>query len=321
MFIMVPIMRTLSLMNCFLWNIFNRNGALLAPDERHSKLKMRYSSSPTSMPWAIITGSTDGIGYEFAKKLAKLNFNLVMIGRNEDKLKNCSTTIKKEINCNAKIIEICCDAKDFTEMDERIAMIVERTSKIDISILINNVGVGQGGRKKLEYLDSSSIKDCIIVNCLFPTLLTKALLPKLKLHIGPKLIINMSSVAALVMNPLSSVYCATKAFNRQFSIALSSEYRENGIDSLAVMPGFVSTPMTGMKPSMLCCKGSECVDAVFDWIIDHSSMGLNDILEVIPHWKHQIMYYTLMFLATMIPTFWRAKVIYAIVHEFRKKNK
>lgn len=327
LFVIVPIRRLLDKLNDYVISLLRfasskevngdgRRGA----SERHYKLKKRYSSSlPSHNAWALISGSTDGIGLEYARKLAALHFNLIMIGRNEEKLNKCSSSIKGA-NPDIKILQICCDAKDLEGMQRGISEIVERTKKIDLSILINNVGIGQGGRKKLEYLEEEDVKDCIVVNCLFPTLLTKALLPSLKRHIGPKLIINMSSVAALVMNPLSAVYCATKAFNRQFSIALTSEYRENGIDSLAVMPGFVSTPMTGMEPSLLCCRADECVDAVFDWVIDQSSLGLNDILEVVPHWKHQLMYYFLKVLTASIPSFWRAKATYTMVHWFRSRG-
>ena len=43
--------------------------------------------------WAVITGATDGIGFEYAKQLAQIGYNLVIISRNEDKLKATKKTL------------------------------------------------------------------------------------------------------------------------------------------------------------------------------------------------------------------------------------
>lgn len=48
--------------------------------------------------WAIVTGATDGIGLEYAKQLAKIGFNLVIISRNKDKLNATQKFLKENYN-------------------------------------------------------------------------------------------------------------------------------------------------------------------------------------------------------------------------------
>ncbi len=192
-----------------------------------------------------------------------------------------------------------------------------------LTVLINNVGVGQGGRMVLHGLAERDIRAAITVNCTFPALLTHALAPLMVSSIarhneartgGPPvrgLIVNLSSVAALITNPLSSIYSATKAFNRQFSRALSSEYASDGIDVLCTCPGFVASSMTMMSVSPICCTARQCAQA---------SLAKIGSIEAIPHWKHGIMYLLVRCAYALIPTCLTPTVSFKATRLFRSKS-
>jgi len=91
----------------------------------------------------VITGSTDGIGLGYAKFFAEAGFNLVCIARNSEKLKEKEKEIRQHAKgrANLKIVNI---VKDFTESfkSEFYSDIQSTLEKLDVSIVVNNVGLG-----------------------------------------------------------------------------------------------------------------------------------------------------------------------------------
>lgn len=107
-----------------------------AKDRKGLELRNKYGEDS----WAIITGSTSGIGLGFAKYLASKGFNLVCISRNPEKLKEKEAEIKAEAKGEIKIKNI---TKDFTQAYQADFYndIAETVKDLDISILVNNVGI------------------------------------------------------------------------------------------------------------------------------------------------------------------------------------
>lgn len=256
--------------------------------------------------WAVVTGSTDGIGLAFAQTLAAHGFNILLVGRNSEKLE----TVRKSLMGTSKVQVdyVVSDAMDVSANNVR--KVVEKCQSRDISILINNVGMHQGGIKILDDLDPTAMQNAITVNCTYPTLLTRELLPLMRRHQGRKLIVNLASVAALLMNPFAAVYAGTKAYNRQFSRALSAELAADGFDVLCVNPGFVESNMTKMRPGPFCCTARECAE---------TSLRKIGEIEVIPHWKHSLMY-AIMMVHNLIPNKYLPSVVFSIIYTVRKKT-
>lgn len=236
--------------------------------------------------------------------MAEHNFNILLVSRNRDKLENVKKTIQSRVK-GIQVDYVVSNASDLS--DGNISSVSEKIASRDFSILVNNVGIGQGGNVKIHELEVENVKDAVNVNCIYPTLLAKSLMPQLLRHSGPKLVINVASVAALLMSPLSSVYAGTKAFNRQFSRAMSAEYCGDGVDVLCVSPGLVESNMTKMKPSLICCTARECVE---------QSLRKIGEIETIPHWKHLLMMsVTLIF--NLIPNPWLPATVYWVFHKVR----
>ncbi|XP_073479096.1 very-long-chain 3-oxoacyl-CoA reductase-like [Aquarana catesbeiana] len=198
--------------------------------------------------WAVVTGATDGIGKSYAKELAKMGFNVVLISRTLEKLKNVAAEIEKQSGCKAKIIQA-----DFTGGAEIYPNIEEGLKDLDIGILVNNVGMAH--EESSEFFSSDDIgKDITdMMNCNVMSMLhmTRILLPRM-LERKKGLIINISSEAGTRPYPRITLYSATKVFVDFFSRSLNIDYQPKGVTVQCVMPLLVSTNMNkNMKRNLL----------------------------------------------------------------------
>ncbi|KAK4392924.1 Very-long-chain 3-oxoacyl-CoA reductase 1 [Sesamum angolense] len=178
--------------------------------------------------WALITGPTDGIGKAFAFQLARKGLNLVLVGRNPDKLKDVSESIQSKYG-STQIKNVVVDFSG--DLDEGVSRIKEVIEGLDVGVLINNVGVSYPYARFLHEVDDKLLSDLIKVNVEGTTKVTQAVLPGMvKRKKGA--IVNIGSGAAIVIpsDPLYSVYAATKAYVDQFSRCLYVEYKKSGID-------------------------------------------------------------------------------------------
>ncbi len=102
-------------------------------------LLRRYGSGS----WVVVTGCTDGIGQAFALEFARRGFNIVLVSRSREKLESVARQIAS-INAKAETRLIVADFCKSYEADfyERID---SQLKDLDISILVNNVGLGHGG--------------------------------------------------------------------------------------------------------------------------------------------------------------------------------
>lgn len=125
----------------------------------------------------LITGATDGIGLETARKLKSLGHNIIIHGRSAEKLEKVAAEL------NAKSFKA--DLSKLLEVGEMAKSILEEYEQIDV--LINNAGVLKTSHPRTE--DGYDVR--YVVNTFAPYLLTKKLLPLLK----NGRVINLSSAA------------------------------------------------------------------------------------------------------------------------------
>ena len=139
------------------------------------------------MKTILITGSTDGVGKLTATKLAKSGHQILLHGRNAEKLKNTISEIKEKTN-NDKVSGFVSDLSDFSSIEKMTAEISNEFPSIDV--LINNAGVLNS---RIEQ-NQDNLDMRFAVNYFAPYLLTNRLLPVLKNSDSPR-IINLSSAA------------------------------------------------------------------------------------------------------------------------------
>lgn len=129
--------------------------------------------------------------------------------------------------------------------------IARRLNDLDISILINNVGVANSKPSVYAEEPIDEVYNEVIVNIYPIVMLTKVLIPKIEKRYKTMkkraLLINLSSQAAFFPNPYFANYGATKAFDDRLSKSLYFELKGKGVDVLTVRPGVVTTKLNGMK--------------------------------------------------------------------------
>ncbi|KAA8548177.1 hypothetical protein F0562_004562 [Nyssa sinensis] len=197
--------------------------------------------------WALVTGPTDGIGKGFAFQLARKGLNLVLVGRNPDKL----TEVSESIRAKYGQTQIKTVVVDFSgDLSEGIKRIHEAIEGLDVGVLINNVGVSYPYARFFHEVDEKLLADLIKINVEGTTKVTQAVLPGM-LERKKGAIVNIGSGAAIVIpsDPLYAVYAATKAYIDQFSRCLYVEYKKSGIDVQCQVPLYVATKMASIKRS------------------------------------------------------------------------
>ncbi len=194
-------------------------------------LKSKYGD------WALITGASSGIGEEFAFRLASQGINLILVARRKDLLEKLSVKLKSEYGIEVIVVALDLSGNNFLEK------IIESAGNREISILINNAGIGRPG----EYKDSDPEYEArmIKLNCLAPGILTNYFGKKM-IDRGKGAILFLGSIVAFQPTPLMATYSATKAFNLYLGNALWSEFKKYGVDVLTVNPGNTSTEFERM---------------------------------------------------------------------------
>lgn len=112
--------------------------------EKHDLLK-RYANSEVGKAWAVVTGCTSGIGAGYALELARLGFNIALVGRSQSKLE-ISEKILKQANSKIKTRIVQADFSNTSRPKERDVLsfydnLKNQLDDLDIAILVNNAGV------------------------------------------------------------------------------------------------------------------------------------------------------------------------------------
>ncbi|UMQ43397.1 SDR family oxidoreductase [Chryseobacterium sp. Y16C] len=183
--------------------------------------------------YALITGATSGIGYELAKLFAKNGYDLVIVARNHDELKEKADEFK---SFGGNVITM---AKNLFLQDDVFSLYSElKLNGISPEILVNDAGQGVYG--KFQETDIHREVDIINLNIVSVIILTKLFL-KDRLSKGSGKILNLASVASKAPGPWHSVYHGTKAFVLSWSEAIREELIDSGITVTALLPGPTDT--------------------------------------------------------------------------------
>lgn len=228
--------------------------------------------------WAVVTGSTDGIGKAYAHELAARGFNIVLISRTLVKLDKVAQEIRAKHNVEVEVIQA-----DFSNGRTIYDHIADNLSNKDVGILVNNVGV-LAVPTKFENITEDEIWNQVIVNVASVPAMCKMVLPGM-LARKRGLIVNVASSAAVAPFPLFQVYAATKAFVRSFSKSLEFEYRRTGLDVQTVLPGAVATNMTAWSKTI--SKPSLGVPTA-DKFARHAVATIGYASETAGYWNHEL---------------------------------
>ena len=179
---------------------------------------------------ALVTGASSGIGRDIAKYLASLGHELILVGRNKEKLES----LQKELKVKSTIVIV--DLADSTKVKELYIL----AKNFDIDILVNNAGFGVFG--EFSETDLNKELDMINTNIVAVHLLTKLFLRDMKKK-DNGYILNVASSAAFGPGPLMATYYATKAYVNNLTEAIHEELRRSNsnVHIASLCPGPVDT--------------------------------------------------------------------------------
>jgi 3-oxoacyl-[acyl-carrier protein] reductase len=182
---------------------------------------------------AVVCGSTQGIGKATALKLAKQGCNLVLIARNEEKLKEVCAQLP---NLNQNHQYIVADFSNPTELQKKISSWVNDGGKVDI--LVNNTGGPKGGAIASAKVDEfiSAFNQHLICN----HILVQAFLPNMKENKFGK-IVNVISTSVKQPLPMLGVSNTIRGAVANWSKTLAGELGQFNITVNNVLPGATNT--------------------------------------------------------------------------------
>ena len=198
-----------------------------------------------SKKYTLITGGTEGIGFELAKLYGKDNENLILVARDENKLKEKKAFLEKEYNIEVLILST--DLSVDNSYENIIKFVDEKNIVVDK--LINNAGIGSFGE---FHLGKDGFEEKIIgINIISLTNLTKHFLKEMVERKSGG-ILNVASTAAFVGGPKMAMYYSTKAYVLSLTEAIHDEVKDYGIKVSCLCPGPVRTSFqskAGIKKS------------------------------------------------------------------------
>jgi short-chain dehydrogenase/reductase SDR len=185
---------------------------------------------------AVITGGSDGIGLGIAKAFAREGANLLLIGKDPEKLQRAQQELLNEFG--VQVHTLSADLSK-TETVTEVVKDIERLLPT-VDILVNNAGLGKF--VPFEQVDNTLYDAHFNLNVKAPYFLTQSLLPALVKSKGN--VINISSYFAhrMLPNRATTVYSATKGALNSFTKALAFEVGQLGVRVNGVAPGSISTP-------------------------------------------------------------------------------
>lgn len=179
----------------------------------------------TSLPIALVTGASRGIGKSISEKLIASGYEVYGIGRDFSDVSE-----KPNLHC------LSYDLTDVKHLPDYLRTNVPKA----IDVLVNCAGVAYYGMH--ENLSANAIHEMVTVNVEIPLLLTSLYMPGLRKRIGS--IVNISSVTAkLSGNTYGCAYGATKAAMTHFSESLFEETRKSGVRIITIHPDLTDTEL------------------------------------------------------------------------------
>jgi short-subunit dehydrogenase len=184
--------------------------------------------------WALVTGSSGGIGYELSRQFAHDGFNVVLIARDAERLSKVARELENRYHTKTLVLP-----KDLSHPSAAGEIYGEmQKHNLTIEVLVNNAGFGDLG--PLAETEWEVQRQMLQVNVMTLVELTRLFLPEMIRRKSGR-ILNIGSTGSFAPVPYMAVYGATKAFVLSFSEALSAELEGTGVTATALCPGVTAT--------------------------------------------------------------------------------
>jgi short-subunit dehydrogenase len=236
-----------------------------------------------SKPLAVVTGASSGIGATFAKALAKRGYDIALVARREDRLRQMADELGGALKVNCTVLKA-----DLTQEPDLRTVEDYLAGAANLGMLVNNAGFGSVGRFYEASIESQDAMHRLHV--LATMRLTHAALRNLTAR-NQGAIINVSSVAAYVPRPGSTSYYATKAWMNCFTEGIYLELKTAGsrVRVQALCPGFTMTEFHDVLGT-----GRDFISSAWwmpaEYVVEASLEGLKKgKLFVVPGWRYKLL--------------------------------
>ena len=203
--------------------------------------------------WALVTGSASGMGREYARRLALMGYNLVLVDINERGLDETESIVRQAVEATEdkslgdmfKVMKIVQDLSQ-TDAADRIYAQTDAAG-CAVEVLVNNAGIMycQGIAETSERM----LKLIMAVHMNTPVMLCRKYVVGMKER-GNGYILNISSLAECMSWPGIGMYGATKRFVKDYSRELRIECQKTGVSVTNAYFGAVDTPLVPLKDSL-----------------------------------------------------------------------
>lgn len=194
--------------------------------------------------WALVTGAASGIGSCYARRLATLGYNLVVVDLRAEELHALSQAIERE--AGVKVHPIVLDLARLEAAGELYALVAE--DGIEVDVLINNAGIFSFC--DVLSTDEERIERILLLHDMTATKLCRRYAARMIERGIRGHILNMSSYSLWMPFPGLAIYSASKAYLKAFSVAFAKEVRDRGIRITAICPAGVATDLYGLPPKL-----------------------------------------------------------------------
>ncbi len=184
---------------------------------------------------ALITGSSQGIGYALAQGLLGAGATVVLNGRDTEKLENAAATLAAE---SARVHQLAFDVTDHQSCAKAVNEFEKTNGPIDI--LVNNAGMQH--RTPLEDFDPAMFDKLLQTNVASVFHVGQAVARHMIKRQSGK-IINIASIQTSLARPGIAPYTATKGAVANLTKGMATDWAQYGIQTNAIAPGYFDTPL------------------------------------------------------------------------------
>lgn len=226
----------------------------------------RFQEAYGHRPWALITGGSSGMGLEYARQLAEMGCNLLLVSNQREELEKAASDLKRD---EIQVIPHYQDLATETAAEELFAFC--QTENLQIDILINNAGMFLF--EELTTENEAKALTMMRLHIFTPTKLCVLFGEEMKKR-GYGYLINMSSMAAKLPCPGITIYSATKAYLKSFSKSLYFEMRPYDVGVTTVCPAAIATPLYKLKPNLLKLGVNIGLIGTPQWLVRKALKGM-----------------------------------------------
>ncbi|MBR4995833.1 MAG: SDR family NAD(P)-dependent oxidoreductase [Alistipes sp.] len=193
---------------------------------------------------ALVTGASKGIGRSFALRLAAMGYNVLMVSLDQAELEATASEVSA-VSDKVWVRHLVKDMAEMNAAEELFAWTKQQGVKVDV--LINNAGM-------FSFCDILStpverIERMLLLHDMTATKMCRLYATDMAAR-GGGYILNMSSYSIWMPYPGLSLYSASKAYLKSFSVAFSKEVRDKGVYVTAICPAGIATDLYGLSPKL-----------------------------------------------------------------------